>query len=394
MKMISKQKHEGGETASRKCPNCHSNSFWKNGKRKTSNGLIQRYVCRECDYRFSKSDDFLRKNIISNLHQTNSRQICALKTERVKNLVKVESRTEASQRESNTNGQTISFAWHLTKLGRKETTITTYTRYLKSLSKNGNLNEPESIKMAIATKLKDVNTKRSATFAYDAFMKYIGLTWEKPQYKREYKKVFIPTEEELQIAINSGNKTTLAFSKLIYETGARKNEAERLEWTDIDRKRIKITVKASKNGNPRIITVSKKLIETLFDFLKNSNLVFPHRAKCTRQGNFHSRIKKLASIHNNPRLRKIHYHTFRHCKALREYDKTKSVLHVKRILGHRSIMTIQSYVELYEEIYGDLKPENYVCETASTVKEAKKLIEQGFQYVCEIDGEKLFKKVK
>jgi hypothetical protein len=57
-------------------------------------------------------------------------------------------------------------------------------------------------------------------------------------------------------------------------------------------------------------------------------------------------------------------------------------------------MTTQRYVELYEEIYGDLKPESYVCQTASNVKEAKKLIEQGFQYVCEIDGEKIFKKPK
>ena len=57
-------------------------------------------------------------------------------------------------------------------------------------------------------------------------------------------------------------------------------------------------------------------------------------------------------------------------------------------------MTTQRYVELYEEIYGDLKPESYVCEIASNVKEAKKLIEQRFQYVCEIEGEKLFKKPK
>jgi len=53
-------------------------------------------------------------------------------------------------------------------------------------------------------------------------------------------------------------------------------------------------------------------------------------------------------------------------------------------------MTTQRYVELYTEIYGDLKPDKYVCETASTVKEATKLIEQRFEYVCEIDCEKLF----
>lgn len=68
--------------------------------------------------------------------------------------------------------------------------------------------------------------------------------------------------------------------------------------------------------------------------------------------------------------------------------------HVKRVLGHKSIMTTQRYIDLYEEIYSDLKPDSYICETASTAKDAKKLIEQGFEYVCEIEGEQLFRKVK
>jgi len=41
-----------------------------------------------------------------------------------------------------------------------------------------------------------------------------------------------------------------------------------------------------------------------------------------------------------------------------------------------------------------LEPENYICEIASTVKEAKKLVEVGFEYVCEIEGDQLFRKVK
>jgi len=68
--------------------------------------------------------------------------------------------------------------------------------------------------------------------------------------------------------------------------------------------------------------------------------------------------------------------------------------HVKRILGHKSIMTTQRYVELYEEIYDNLKPENYMCETASTIQEAKKLIEHGFEYVSKMEGERLYKKGK
>ena len=72
----------------------------------------------------------------------------------------------------------------------------------------------------------------------------------------------------------------------------------------------------------------------------------------------------------------------------------KSGLHVKRILGHKSIMTTQRYVELYEEIYSD-QPLNYTCEIALNVFEAKRLAEQGFQFVTGEynDGGKLFRKV-
>ena len=40
------------------------------------------------------------------------------------------------------------------------------------------------------------------------------------------------------------------------------------------------------------------------------------------------------------------------------------------------------------------KLENFVCETALIVKEAKKLVEAGFEYICEIKGEQLFRKYR
>jgi len=67
---------------------------------------------------------------------------------------------------------------------------------------------------------------------------------------------------------------------------------------------------------------------------------------------------------------------------------------VKKILGHKSLLTTQRYIELYTEIYGGLQPDQYVCETASTVKEAKQLIEAGYEYVSDMDGVKLYRKIK
>jgi hypothetical protein len=59
-----------------------------------------------------------------------------------------------------------------------------------------------------------------------------------------------------------------------------------------------------------------------------------------------------------------------------------------------SLLKTQRYIELYTEIYGDLKPDQYVCETASTVKEAKQLMEAGYEHVNDMDGVRLYRKVK
>ncbi len=323
------------------------------------------------------------------------RQVCAYATKDAKNLSKVEPSKNGLAGATIENERDIEdFAKHLRKQGIKETTIGTYSKYIEILAKNGNIFDPEDTKLTIATHFKDQNTKRLATYAYDAFLKYIGIKWEKPQYRKEDKKVFIPNDKELLLAINSGTKQSIVFSRLVYETGARLNEAQRVEWTDLDQERNKITINASKNGNARILTVSKELLNLLRSLPKTEKTVFPKRLLNSRQANFNRRMKKLSRQQNNPRFSKIHHHTFRHCKALREYHITKNILHVKRVLGHKSINTTMRYVELYEEIYTNLKPENYICETASTINEAKNLIEQGFEYVSEIEGEQLYKKVK
>ena len=109
--------------------------------------------------------------------------------------------------------------------------------------------------------------------------------------------------------------------------------------------------------------------------------MLPKRGRTTRQSNFWYKMRHLAEIHNNPRFTKIHLHTFRHCKALREYHKTQNIQHVKRILGHRSIMTTQRYVELYEDLYANQERET-ITEIALNIREAKKLKDRGFSYGC------------
>jgi len=68
-----------------------------------------------------------------------------------------------------------------------------------------------------------------------------------------------------------------------------------------------------------------------------------------------------------------------------EYHKTKDILHVMQVLGHKNIKNTLVHTHLDDE---------YVSKVAWNVEEACKLIEAGFDYVTDIEGAKLFKKRK
>ncbi len=72
-----------------------------------------------------------------------------------------------------------------------------------------------------------------------------------------------------------------------------------------------------------------------------------------------------------------------------EYHRTKDILYVVKLLGHKNIKNTLIYTQLID--FGD---DEYVCKTARTIEEAKQLIETGFEYICEMDGVKLFRKRK
>jgi hypothetical protein len=72
-----------------------------------------------------------------------------------------------------------------------------------------------------------------------------------------------------------------------------------------------------------------------------------------------------------------------------EYAKTKDILHVMKMLGHRNIQNTLLYTQLIS-----FESDQYHSATAKTVQDAQKLIEAGFEYVCEFNEVKIFKKRK
>ena len=72
-----------------------------------------------------------------------------------------------------------------------------------------------------------------------------------------------------------------------------------------------------------------------------------------------------------------------------EYYKTRDILHVKEILGHRSLNNTMLYTQLI-----GFKDDEFSARVAHNEDEACQLIETGFEFVCDFNGNKLFRKRK
>jgi len=301
-----------------------------------------------------------------------------------------ETRTQERAAGATNDAQLFNYAWELKKQGLRESSIQTYTRYLSALKRRGaNLLDPESVKDAIARQKWNENTRSIAVKAYSKFLEFAGGKWTPPKTTHSRKIPFIPLERELDQLIGGAHRKMAAFLQLLKETGFRSGEAWSLEWTDIDFEAVTVTLnKPEKYGKPRTAKVSSTLIAMLNSLQKESNRVFQGDLYVFRR-TFRKYRKRISLKLQNPRLNRITFHTFRHWKATMEYSRTKDILYVMEILGHRDIKTTLIYTQLV-----NFEGDNYHVKAATTLKEDEELLRAGFEYVTERDGVKIYRKRK
>jgi integrase len=377
----------GGETASRECPNCHSKRNWKRGFTSDISSK-QRYLCRDCAASFSEKS-------YKEYSPTEVSQLCAI-FEAKKLDIAAETKTVAGESKTakpSTEAKIIDFLWWMKKQGYKETTIISRGVRLRRIVHLGaDLNNPESIKETIARqdKWKD-SMKEVMVFAYDLYAKHYGMKWERPRYKAIRQLPFIPQEREIDDLIAGCNKEIALLLQIAKETGARAGEIYRLQWTEIDFEGRTISLMPEKNSNPRISRISNKLYDMLCVYPKLKQNIFCNYLSLNNlRRTFERQRKKLSVKLANPRLQKITIHTLRHWKGSTEYHKTKDILHVMQVLGHKNIKNTL----LYTQLLTTEKDDSFICKMAKEPIEIQELIELGFEFVCDLDGTKFFKKRK
>lgn len=379
-----------------------STKIWKDGIRQTNQGKKQRYICRECGYRFTETEP----NSLSDSNKKTSKnrmplntpfkylsncQICVSKTKAAKNLVKVEPQQETAKREgtnidTDTKGKLFEFSWWMKKQGYAEETNKTYIGCLKMLLKKGaNLYDPESIKDSLTRQNWSPNRKLIAINSYTLYLKMNKATWEKPRCKVSRKIPFIPTEKELNTLIDKSGKKTSTFLLLLKETAMRCGEAKRILWTDLDsERRIIILNEPEKGSKPRAWKISIQLVAMLNRLPKKSKKIFGDGPVDTMKNSFFRTRKRLATILNEPRLQRISFHTFRHWKATTLYHQTKDIYYVKEFLGHKSIKNTEIYITIERTLF-DSTNDEFNVKITKDPEEIKELLETGFDYICQKD---------
>jgi integrase len=169
-----------------------------------------------------------------------------------------------------------------------------------------------------------------------------------------------------------------------------------LRWTDVDFAQTQILLnepeKGSHSRKPRI---TSKLIQMLNQLQRSSPSLFrnesrdPVKSLDDFRRTFIEHRRRVAVSLGNPRINSITFKTFRHFKGTMEYHRTKDILHVMRVLGHKSIKSSLVYIQLVT-----FENDEFICKVAGNVQEAKELVESGFEYVTEIDDVQLFRKRK
>lgn len=394
-------------SSSPQCPRCGSRQVWRSSKRYTKLGdEIQRWYCCDCGRSFSDPTDVKKANN-SRLHFGESKslktpidivtssQICVEETKNLaaetqKNRFLRRNETTHLQTSANVPERVVNYLLWLKKQGYAETTIFNRVKIIKFLAKNTNLDDPEAIKEFIANRQSwSLGRKEIIVECYSNFLQCVGGTWNPPKYRAIEKLPFIPTEGEIDYLIASCGFKTGTFVWLLKETGARCGEAWIIEWTDVDFENKTVRITPEKHSNPRMLKISQRLTERLADLPKTSKFIFGGTNLKTTMRLFERSRRIAASTSKNPRLLKITFHTMRHWKATMEYHKTKDILHVMRVLGHKSIKNTMRYTQLV-----DLGEQDYVVKVAWTLEEAVKLLEGGFQFVTDYERGKIFRKPK
>lgn len=277
--------------------------------------------------------------------------------------------------------------------GYSEYTLNFVSKALTFLAKHADLNDTEAVKKFIGEYDADNGYKRNLAIAYNKYVKYHALSWKMPLYAVAEKRPKIPASEKIDVIVSASCLNLACKLSISKETGLRPIEVADLKVRDVDLEQRLVYPSTAKNGSGRVLKISEKTTNMIKALILKHKLSMNDKlfkgTGSTYGKQFRAVRNKLAEKLQDPSIRQIRLYDLRHYFATMLYHRTRDLLLTKQQMGHKKIETTLIYTQLV-----DNGSEEFYSATAKSVAEAQKLIEQGFDFVCDVDGVKLFRKRK
>jgi len=178
------------------------------------------------------------------------------------------------------------------------------------------------------------------------------------------------------------------------ETGLRPVELCRLKVKGVNIEHKGVNPTTANRGNPRTLPMSASLTQKLQEHiisksLTPNDLLFRGTDADHYGKQYRAMRNELAEKLKDPSVRTIRLYDFRHYFCTKKLNDIGNPYTVMVLMGHRKLETTQKYMHLL-----NFNDDEWTCTGATTVQDAMKLVEAGFQYVTTIEGVQLFKKRK
>ena len=305
------------------------------------------------------------------------------------------------QQSTKYEAQIIKTLLELQKQGKAENTIHNTNEILKQLSKKTELENPEKVKLYIATATNEKTkqplanaTKNKLCLAYEWYCKANSLTWQKPFYKVAEGTPIIPTTENVTKIISASGKNYAFIFTLLAEIGAEGEELHRTPRSKIDTEQGTITITGTKGHGSATYKLKNKTAEMLREYLAKNPQDYPFPKPTAIGERWRTTRNRVADNLKQPELKNIPLKNLRNYSGAQLYNTLpiRDPIAVMRHLRHKKLETTMHYIRgitlTYEE---DIQ---YISKTSANLQQDQELIDAGYSYVTERDGIKLYRKRK
>lgn len=139
------------------------------------------------------------------------------------------------------------------------------------------------------------------------------------------------------------NRKHKAILSLAYSVALRVSEVINMKITDIDSKRMVITIRQAKGRKDRIVPLSENLLSILRDYVREYR---PKEYLFNGQGKPQYSAESCNQLVKQYIGEQYHFHLLRHSTATELLERGVDMSIIQKLLGHNNIKTTQIYAQI------------------------------------------------